>query len=127
MSPQAKSRAERGSHWNPENIPLSILLQGVLWMIPHPKLFPGSTTKIIGRIPCFGMAVETFSRSFDSTSLPLRGREVPLRMTGIKFIELTCCGNQTDPLPTGALVTLLAVQVPRGLKPEAFGQPLSQD
>jgi hypothetical protein len=43
------------------------------------------------------MAEETFSGSFDSTSLPLRGREVPLRMTGIKFIELTCCGNQTDP------------------------------
>ena len=57
-------------------------------MIPHPKLFPGNTTKIIGRIPCFGMAVETFSGSFDSTSLPLRGREVPLRKTGIKFLEL---------------------------------------
>jgi hypothetical protein len=34
------------------------------------------------------MAAETFSGSFDSTSLPLRGREVPLRMTGVKFLDL---------------------------------------
>ena len=45
--------------------------------------------QIIGRIPCYGMAKDTSSGSFDSTSLPLRGREVPLRMTGIKFLDLT--------------------------------------
>src|SRR6476620_5317625 len=59
------------------------------------------------------MAAETFSVSFDSTSLPLRGREVPLRKTGIKFIELTCYENQTDPLPVSAFHGL-------GLQPLKF-------
>ena len=66
------------------------------------KLLPGAmeqkTKQIIGRIPRDGMAGDTFSGSFDSTSLPLRGREVPLRMTEIKFSRLTY-GNPTDPLP----------------------------
>jgi len=43
------------------------------------------TKQIIGRIPCYSMAEDKPSGSFDSTSFPLRGREVLLRMTEIKF------------------------------------------
>jgi hypothetical protein len=37
-------------------------------MIPHPKLFR-NTRKMIGRIPCYGMAKDKFSGSFDSSSV----------------------------------------------------------
>ena len=56
------------------------------------------TKQIIGRIPCYGMAEDTPSGSFDSTSFPASGSRGVAQDDRDKVSRLTC-GNQTDPLP----------------------------
>jgi hypothetical protein len=62
----------------------ALQIQNALWNFLDPR-------KLV-------LSVVTSSGSFDSTSFPLRGREVPLRMTEIKFLDLPV-EIQAEPIP----------------------------